>query len=66
MDYCKVAEGLGCRAFRVDKLGDLEAVLKKALEEEGPVLIDAIIDKDDRVYPMVPPGKPISEAIDID
>ena len=66
VDYCKVAEGLGCRAFRVDKLGDLETVLKKALEEEGPVLIDAIIDKDDRVYPMVPPGKPISEAIDID
>ncbi|MCR5094662.1 MAG: biosynthetic-type acetolactate synthase large subunit [Lachnospiraceae bacterium] len=64
VDYCKVAEGLGCMAIRVTKKEELEPALRKALAEKGPVLIDCVIDKDDMVFPMVPAGKPISEAFD--
>ena len=64
VDYCKVAEGLGCTAFRITKKSEVEEVLKKALKAEGPVVIDCVIEKDDSVYPMVPPGKPISEVFD--
>ena len=64
VDYCKVAEGLGCLAFRVEKKEDFAPVFQKALAAKGPVVIDCRIDKDDKVFPMVPAGKPISEAFD--
>ncbi|MCR5674199.1 MAG: biosynthetic-type acetolactate synthase large subunit [Lachnospiraceae bacterium] len=64
VDYCKVAEGLGCLAIRVTQRDEVAGALKKALAAKGPVLIDCVIDKDDMVFPMVPAGKPISEAFD--
>ncbi len=64
VDYVKVAEGLGCAAFRINKSAQVEDVLKKALKAKGPVVIDCVIEMDDSVYPMVPPGKPISEVFD--
>ena len=64
VDYCVVAEGLGCKARRITSREDVAGTLSWALEQEGPVLIDCVIDKDDKVFPMVPAGKPISEAFD--
>ena len=64
VDYCKVAEGLGCKAFRVTRPEELESVLKEALALHEPVLIDAVIEEDDMVFPMVSPGASIEEAFD--
>ena len=64
VDYCKVAEGLGCSAFRVTTPQELEPVLKKALALQEPVLIDVVIDEDDKVFPMVSPGASIEEVFD--
>ena len=64
VDYCKVAEGLGCKAFRVTRPEELESVLKEALALREPVLIDAVIEEDDKVFPMVSPGASIEEAFD--
>ncbi len=64
VDYCKVAEGLGCTAIRVTKKSEVDDALKKALESKVPVLIDCIIEEDDKVFPMVPAGASISEAFD--
>ncbi|MBE5825614.1 MAG: biosynthetic-type acetolactate synthase large subunit [Butyrivibrio sp.] len=64
VDYCKVAEGLGCMAIRVTKKSEVVPALKKALAANGPVLIDCIIEEDDKVFPMVSPGASISEAFD--
>ncbi|SEK37871.1 MULTISPECIES: biosynthetic-type acetolactate synthase large subunit [unclassified Butyrivibrio] len=64
VDYCKVAEGLGCMAIRVKKKDEVEAALKKALAAKGPVLIDIAVDPDEKVFPMVSPGGSISEAFD--
>lgn len=63
-DYCKVAEAMGCRAFRINNKNEVRDVLKKALAAKGPVLIDCVIDEDDSVYPMVSPGSSIAEAFD--
>ena len=41
---------------------ELDDVLSKALEAEGPVLIDYRIDSNKNVFPMVAPGGAISEA----
>ncbi len=66
VDYVKVAEGLGCTAFRVTTKEEVEPTLRKALEVGGPVVIDCVIQEDDKVFPMVPGGAPISDSFDAD
>ena len=62
VDYVKLAEAMGAAAFRVTTREEFDQVFAKALEINDPVVIDAIIDCDDKVWPMVAPGAPISEA----
>ena len=64
VDFCKVAEGLGCEAVRVTKKEEVAPAIEKALSMNAPVLLDCIIPEDDKVFPMVPAGAPISEAFD--
>ena len=62
-DYVKLAEAFGGKGFKVTKPEELEGVLKEALKEKGPVLIDYLIDTDKKAYPMVAPGAPIDQII---
>ena len=64
VDFCKVAEGLGCAAIRVTKKEEVAPALEKALSLGRPVLLDCMIPEDDKVFPMVPAGAPISEVFD--
>jgi len=64
VDFCKVAEGLGCDAILVEKKEDFEPAIRKAIELRKPVVINVMIEKDDSVFPMVPAGAPISEVFD--
>ncbi len=64
VDFVKLAEAMGAKGYRVDKMADFEPVLKEAVELNIPVLIDCQIACDDKVYPMVSPGAPISDAFD--
>lgn len=64
VDYCMVAKGLGCEAIRVSKKEGVAAAIQKAIDLKRPVLIECIIPEDDKVFPMVPAGAPISEAFD--
>ena len=64
VDYCKVAEGLGCMAIRITEPSEVEPALKKALSSGVPTVIDVVIEEDDKVFPMVSPGAPIEKAFD--
>ena len=64
VDFCKVAEGLGCKAIRVSTKEEVAPAIKEALDTNGPVLIEVMIGKDDKVFPMVAPGGAISKAFD--
>ena len=64
VDYVKLAEALGCEAVRVTKKEEVMPALKKALKAKGPFVIDCVIAKDDKVFPMVPGGKPLDTAFD--
>ena len=64
VDYCMVAKGLGCEAIRVSKKEEVADAIQKAIDLKKPVLIECIIPEDDKVFPMVPAGAPISEAFD--
>ena len=64
VDFCKVAEGLGCEAILVTQKEEVLPAIKKAIEMKKPVVLNCIIEKDDSVFPMVPAGAPISDAFD--
>ncbi len=64
VDFCKVAEGLGCEAIRVTKKEEVAPALEKAIAMKVPVLIECVIPEDDKVFPMVPAGAPIAEVFD--
>lgn len=66
VDFCKVAEGLGCMAIRVTTKEEVGPAIEKAIAAGGPVLIECVIQEDDKVFPMVPAGAPISDAFDGD
>ena len=66
VDFCKVAEGLGCAAIRVSTKEEVGPAIEKAIALNAPVLIECMIHEDDKVFPMVPAGAPISEVFDGD
>ena len=43
VDFCKVAEGLGCMAIRVSSKEEVTAAIEKALKADGPVMIECMI-----------------------
>lgn len=66
VDFCKVAEGLGCKAVKVTKMDELEKVLLEADSYNGPFVIECMIQEDDKVFPMVAPGKSLKDTFDQD
>ena len=64
MDFVKVSEGMGAKAFRVTKKEEFAPVFEQAVSLGVPVVIECWIDSDDKVFPMVSPGAPIAEAFD--
>ena len=64
VDYVKIAEAMGAKARRVTSREEFDDALQEALSCRQPFVIDAIVDSDDKVWPMVAPGTPINECMD--
>lgn len=62
-DYVKLADAFGARGFRVSNIAELRDALREATKRTGPVLIDAQIDKDERVLPMIPAGGTVDDLV---
>ena len=65
-DFAKIAEAMGATGYTVTTQQEFDDAFKKALESDGPVVIDAQIGKDDKVFPMVPGGATLEEVFDGD
>ncbi|KMQ52946.1 Acetolactate synthase large subunit [Chitinispirillum alkaliphilum] len=63
-DFVKLAESYEVPAFRTDKVSEIETVLNKGLEVDGPALMEFIVSQEENVFPMVPAGKPIHEILE--
>lgn len=61
-DFVKLAQAMGARAYRITKREEAEGILREAIALNEPVLIDCIIDSDEKVWPMVAPGAAIEEV----
>jgi acetolactate synthase-1/2/3 large subunit len=56
-DFVTLARSYGCKAFRIRRSADVRRVLRLALEyRDGPCLVDAQVEKEDNVFPMIPAG----------
>ena len=64
VDFVKIAEAMGAKAYRVTQKEELEPVLREAISLNILVVIDCQIGCDDKVFPMVSPGAPIADAFD--
>lgn len=66
VDFVKLAEAMGAEGIRVATQEEFQKAFAKALTLNQPIVIDCQIDCDDKVWPMVAPGAPISEVFDQD
>ncbi|MCL6621376.1 MAG: biosynthetic-type acetolactate synthase large subunit [Syntrophobacterales bacterium] len=62
-DFVKVAEAFGAVGFRATKPEEVEPVIRKAMEIKRPVIMDFVVDREECVMPMVPPGKATHEML---
>ena len=62
VDYVKVSEALGAKAYEVMSRDEVDGVIREAMSCDGPVVINCVLDQDDKVWPMVAPGAPIEES----
>ena len=64
VDFVKVSEGMGAHAVRVTTIEEFNKALEEAIKLNIPCVIECVIQKDDKVFPMVSPGAAISDAFD--
>ena len=63
-DFVKVAEAYGIPAVRVKRREEVVPAVERAMEEEGAFLIDFVVEPEENVYPMVPPGAALAEVME--
>ena len=63
-DFVKLAESFGCKGFRIRRSGDVRRILQQAIDyNDGPCIVDACVEKEGNVFPMIPAGAAVSEMI---
>ena len=65
VDFVKLAEAMGAKAYRVTQKEELEPTLREAISLNAPVVIDCQISCDDKVFPMVSPVRPLRMLLTI-
>ena len=63
-DFVKVAEAYGLPGLRVTRKEEVAPAIKQAMEYQGPFLIDFVVEPEENVYPMVPPGASLAEVLE--
>jgi acetolactate synthase-1/2/3 large subunit len=62
-DYVKLAEAYGATGMRFEDKTTLVADMRRAIETEGPVLVDVRVTREENTYPMIPAGQPAREMV---
>ena len=63
-DFVKLAEAFGVLGIRVTENYQVAGAIEQAMSHEGPVIVDFVVDPEENVYPMIPPGESINELIE--
>lgn len=62
-DFVALANAMNCKGFRCTKKSDLPEVMKAFLAHDGPAVLDAVVEKHEHVYPMLPAGKTVDDMV---
>ncbi len=62
-DYVKLADGFGLKGYHCETMKQFEAALNEALSQNAPAWIECVIDKDEKVLPMIPAGGTIDDIM---
>ena len=62
-DFVKIADAYGIKGMTLTNVEDTEAVLQEMIDHDGPVIVNAIVERDEKVFPMVPAGEAIDRMI---
>ncbi|MBE0467463.1 MAG: acetolactate synthase large subunit, partial [Candidatus Desulforudis sp.] len=62
-DFVRVAEAYGAEGIRVEKAAEIRPALEQAIASSKPVFLDFIIEREENVMPMVPPGEAINKML---
>ena len=63
IDYIKLADAYGAKGFHATKPGDVESVIKQGFKEKGPVIMEFMVAREEKVLPMVPAGASLNEMV---
>jgi len=63
-DFVKIADGYGLSGLRVTRREEVVPAIKQAMADPGPFLIDFIVEPEENVFPMVPPGAALTEVLE--
>ncbi len=63
-DFVKIAEAYGLPGLRVRHKEEVVPAIEQAMEEQGPFLIDFVVEPEETVYPMVTPGAALTEVLE--
>ncbi|MBI4201702.1 MAG: biosynthetic-type acetolactate synthase large subunit [Chloroflexi bacterium] len=63
-DFVKLAEAFGLFAVRVTDKSQVQSAIQAAMAHDGPTLIDFVVDPEENVYPMIPPGESVGELME--
>ncbi len=64
-DFVKIAEAYGIQALRVTDKKLVVSSIEKAMNHKGPFLIDFVVEPEENVFPIVPPGAALVDAIEM-
>lgn len=63
-DFVKIAEGYCIAGINVNRREEVVPAIEQAMEHDGPFLINFVVEPEENVYPMVPPGASLAETIE--
>ena len=62
-DMVKLAEAYGAEGVKVDTLESFQTAVRRAIKSDVSTVIDVPIDPEENVYPIVPPGAGLKDAL---
>ncbi len=63
IDYIKLADAFGAKGFRATKTDEVEEMIKQGFAHDGPVIMEFMIAREEKVLPMVPAGASLNEMV---
>ncbi|MFZ2114871.1 MAG: biosynthetic-type acetolactate synthase large subunit [Solirubrobacteraceae bacterium] len=62
-DFVKLAEAYGATGMRFDDKTTLVEDMKRAIDTDGPVVVDVKVTREENTYPMIPAGQAAREMV---